>query len=129
VARACSIIAGVTLSLLVPAVPALAQPTSDIQRCLQEKAPDLVISHCGRAFRSTQLSHSERTGGHLARGRAYFARGAYDRAIRDFDEAIKLSPGFTEVYSARGAAYVRKGEHDRAIQDLNEAVRQNPDFA
>ncbi|HMB34916.1 MAG TPA: hypothetical protein VKV41_12840, partial [Methylomirabilota bacterium] len=54
--------------LLGAAAPALAQATSDIQRCLTEKEPDAVINYCGRAFRSAQLSHSNRSEGHLARG-------------------------------------------------------------
>ena len=106
-----------------------AQSSGDAQKCMDERAPDLVINYCGRVIRSGQPSISDRSNAHLARGRAYFARGAYDRAIQDFDSALRLSPSFTDVYSARGAAYIRKGQPDRAIQDLDQAIRANPDFA
>src|SRR6266478_2991580 len=94
-----------------------AQLYGDAQKCMDEKAPDLVINYCGRVIRSAQPSIADRSNAHLARGRAYFARGAYDRAIQDFDSALRLSPSFTDVYSARGAANLRKCQPVSASRD------------
>jgi len=65
-------------------------------------------------------------------GRAYFSRGlAYricgdlDRAIADYNVAIKLETG-GHVYAHRGVAYARKGELDKAIADYTEAIRFDP---
>jgi tetratricopeptide (TPR) repeat protein len=72
---------------------------------------------------------------------AYFKRGLYyavgdagtgrdyDRAIADFDQAIKLDPGRTEYYSARGDACSNKGDDDRAIADYGEVLKLKPDDA
>jgi serine/threonine-protein kinase len=52
----------------------------------------------------------------------YLAR-RYDEAIRQFDRALELDPGFTIAHCRRAFAYARKGMLAPAIQDL-EQVRQ-----
>jgi tetratricopeptide (TPR) repeat protein len=53
----------------------------------------------------------------------------FDRAIEDFNQAIRLNPNHTEALSNRGAAYNGKGQYDRAIEDFNQAIRLNPNLA
>ena len=53
----------------------------------------------------------------------------YARAIKDFDEAIRLRGDDAIYVRGRGWAYYRKGEYDRAIDDLDQAIRLNPDDA
>src|SRR5262249_43553874 len=62
------------------------------------------------------------------RGWAYIAKGEFERAIRDLDEAIRLNPRLATAYDKRGWAYAAKGDNDRAIADLSEAVRISPRF-
>ena len=42
------------------------------------------------------------------RGIAYRNQGKYDRAIADFDEAIKLKPDYAVAMYNRGTAYLRQ---------------------
>ncbi|WP_240537995.1 tetratricopeptide repeat protein [Bradyrhizobium japonicum] len=58
-----------------------------------------------------------------ARGGAYAAKGDFDRAIADYDEAIRLNPRDKEAISARGNAYKTKGDFDRAIADYDQAAQ------
>jgi tetratricopeptide (TPR) repeat protein len=62
------------------------------------------------------------------RGIHYSRKGEYDRAIPDFDEAIRLDPKFAQAYNNRGIAYNNKGSYDHAIADFDEAIRLNPKF-
>ena len=55
------------------------------------------------------------------RGDAWQARKDYDRAIADYDAALKLDPKFQRAYNNRGAAWRRKGDRGRALQDYAEA--------
>jgi tetratricopeptide (TPR) repeat protein len=63
------------------------------------------------------------------RGRDYLLKGDLDRAIKDYDEAIRLDPNFAIAYINRGIAYNSKGNPYRAIADYNEAIRLDPNMA
>jgi tetratricopeptide (TPR) repeat protein len=53
----------------------------------------------------------------------------YDRAIADFDQAIRLDPTKTEYYAARGDAYGNKGDDGRAVADYDQVLKLKPDDA
>src|SRR5258708_5184201 len=55
--------------------------------------------------------------------------GKYDRAIEDYNEALRLKPDFAEAFSDRGAAWYFKGEYQKAIADYDEAIRLEPNRA
>jgi tetratricopeptide (TPR) repeat protein len=63
---------------------------------------------------------------YVNRGAAYAGKGDLDRAIADFDDAIRRDPKFAGAYFNRGSAYQVKGDLDRAIADFNEAIRLDP---
>jgi len=60
------------------------------------------------------------------RGAAYNERGDNDRAIADYNEAIRLDPKRAKAFIGRGSAYSDKGDNDRAIADYSEAIRLDP---
>ena len=64
-----------------------------------------------------------------SRGLAYRHKGDNDRAIEDFNQALRVNPSNAEVYYSRGRAYADKGDNDRAIQDCDQALRTNPTYA
>ena len=55
--------------------------------------------------------------------------GHPDEGIKDFDEVIRLKPGYAAAYSERGNIWRMKGDLSRALTDLNIAVRLDPDDA
>ena len=57
------------------------------------------------------------------------ARLTEERAIEDWDEAIRLDPQDADAYNNRGIAYHDLGEYQRAIEDYDEAIRLNPQAA
>jgi tetratricopeptide (TPR) repeat protein len=59
------------------------------------------------------------------RGIAYYTMGQYQRAIKDYDEAIRLK---LNIYAVRGIAYREMGQYQRAIKDFDEAIRLKPDL-
>ena len=66
------------------------------------------------------------------RGEAYLRKGDYNRAIFDYDQALRINPNFYKVYTFydnRGAAYLMKGDYERAIADFHQALRIKPNDA
>ena len=51
------------------------------------------------------------------------------RAIEDYDEAIRLNPQYIEAYGNRGFAYLNLGQFEAAIGDYSEAIRLDPRYA
>ena len=65
----------------------------------------------------------------LRSGNRHFQQGKYDKAIEDYDEAIRINPESAEAYYNRGTTKDMLGRHEEAIADYNEAIRINPEFA
>ena len=84
------------------------------------------IDGCSRVIASGDYLGKNAAWAYHGRGRAYKAKGAYDRAIVDYNEAIELDPENASAYDDRGIAYKNKGDYDRAIADYNEAIRLEP---
>jgi tetratricopeptide (TPR) repeat protein len=59
------------------------------------------------------------------RGWSWHIKDDLDKAIKDFDEAVRLDPR-AFAFINRGVALGRKGEFDKAIADFNEAIRVDP---
>ena len=66
---------------------------------------------------------------YYSRGWDFYNRQDYDRAISEYNEAIKLEPDNATYYFARGVAYLDTNDYDKAISDYNEAIRLEPDNA
>lgn len=62
----------------------------------------------------------------LQRGMTYASTGEWEKAIRDFDEVIRLQPTNAVAYGIRGTAYYSTGDFDRAIKDFDQALRLDP---
>ncbi len=129
-----------TISLLVILVFPLAlagaargQSNDDADRCYQASLEgssislDLGIHYCTRAIQSGQLSDENLAITFNNRGSKYTRKGEFNRAIRDYDQAILLKPDYENAFANRCEAYAHSGEPDRAMQDCNRAISLNPD--
>ena len=50
----------------------------------------------------------------------------YEKAIADYNEAIRLDPKMAAAYTQRGYAWEAKKDYEKAIADYTEAIRLNP---
>ena len=65
---------------------------------------------------------------HNMLGRAWFAQGRMDEAIREFQEVVRLNPGFAEAYNILGRAFDAEGRVDEAIACYQKALEIRPDY-
>ncbi|MBI2713815.1 MAG: tetratricopeptide repeat protein [Rhizobiales bacterium] len=90
---------------------------------------DQTISGCTADIQSGRFSGKNLAVKFSNRGLAYNDKGQTDRAIQDYDQAIRLNPNYANAFYNRGNAYDDKGQTDRAIQDYDQAIKLNPNHA
>jgi tetratricopeptide (TPR) repeat protein len=62
----------------------------------------------------------------VARGVECAAKGQFDLAVADFEEAIRLDPKCADAFYNRANAYAEQRQYDRAIADYDAAIKLNP---
>ena len=63
---------------------------------------------------------------HYAAGRLYELRQEVERAIAEYEAALKIDPGQAELASKLGAEYLRRKQNDKALAVLARAAVANP---
>ena len=91
---------------------------------------DASIAGCTNVLsRGKRETQSDRATAYNNRGWSYSQKDDHDRAIADYDEAIRLDPNFALAFVNRGWSYERKRQYDRALADYNEAIRADPKYS
>jgi tetratricopeptide (TPR) repeat protein len=103
----------------------MAADNRDLGDCNQRTDYDRQISGCSRAL-SWMKPANERARIHTLRGMAWTNKEQFNRAIEDYDQAIRLDPNYLWSWVNRAEAWYRKGETARAFADLEQAARLDP---
>jgi tetratricopeptide (TPR) repeat protein len=122
------IVIGAVLAAITLLSPAMAASERDRRDCGGDD-PARMIRGCTQVIEDASESLSNRALALYMRGLAYVTKGDPDRAITDYNEAIRLNPNNGLTFNERGLAYKAKDDLDRALADFNEAVRLNSDNA
>ena len=121
------VIAAVILVLL--AAPARAAPAKDTADCEQMTNPALKIAACTKVLQSGKPANDAKAAAYHHRGVGHLLQQNFDRAIVEFNEALKLDRTYKRSYNSRGNAWKGKGELDLAVADYNEAIHLDPEFS
>ena len=62
----------------------------------------------------------------MNRGMAYAQLDENQRAIQDFEQAVRLNPNLPGVYAGWGRALMAMGEPEEAIRYFHEAILLDP---
>lgn len=100
------------------------QPTAFGWLCLNQ--PKQAIAACTKIINSKKETKEDRAWAYSNRGVLYDTNGDLDRALADYNEAIRLDPKFADAYRNRGDIWLYRGAYDRAMSDLDAAIRLNP---
>ena len=85
-------------------------------------ALDQAVDYCTNRIRANSGVASH----YLHRGSVWDAKGEYDIALADYNEAIRLDPNLAVAYYDRGNVWFDMQEYDKALADYNEAIRLDP---
>ena len=121
--------------LVACAFPSFAQSQDyqqQLKRCGIPKPPLPLpveaIEACTAVIDSGQATPAIVAEALVNRGGVYRGRhNDIDRALADYDQAIRIMPNFASAFVTRGFAYLfERRDPDRAITDFNEAIRLDP---
>ncbi len=138
-----SLIAGAVLAFVLLAVPRHAvyaatgtEPSAgqqvDAAPCMAAVAAgddDGIIAVCGLLVDNDRTPKADRIKALLARAAAFDRKDRIDRAIGDYDAALRLDSTLADVFNARGELWRRKGDRPRALADFGVAIKLNPNHA
>jgi tetratricopeptide (TPR) repeat protein len=120
------LVAGASGAALIS--PAGAQSSEQIRNwCFEDATEDQTIQGCTAVIKANRETPQDLANSYFNRGSAYAGKFQYERAIQDYDQAIKLVAGFSRAFQHRGLAYAKKRQFARAIQDYDQAIKLKPD--
>jgi tetratricopeptide (TPR) repeat protein len=118
------------VAMVVPLIgTAHAQTSPTWQRCINEPRQvetDEQIAACTTLIDGGQESRTNLAAAHVNRGIALRRKGDSDKALADYDEAVRLQPDVATAFNGRGGIYNDRKEYDRAIAQFDEALRLRP---
>jgi tetratricopeptide (TPR) repeat protein len=116
-------------AMLSSASPSPAQTLQD-RHCTgkPDVADDQQIAGCSDAIKSGSFAGKDLAAALSNRGRAYYNKNDFDRAMADFDQAIATDPGTALLFYRRSALYFFRKDYDRAIDDSTRALALDPDY-
>jgi tetratricopeptide (TPR) repeat protein len=106
-----------------------ADPAVDAAPCntaINSQVDDAVISVCDALIDNDKTERADRLRALLARGAAYQRRDDIDRAIADYDVALRLDPKLADIFNTRGELHRGKGDRQRALADFGAALKIDP---
>ncbi|HZE55424.1 MAG TPA: caspase family protein [Bradyrhizobium sp.] len=114
--------------LLPPEKPAQNPPKADATPLPAPQQPSLADDPTIKSLTARLADNPDDAGALYRRGQVYASKGAYDLAIKDFDNSLRLNPKDVEAYNNRCWARTVIGELLSALRDCNEALRLRPNF-
>ena len=117
------------IAMLAAVTPAHAMSANDKSDCEQVTNPGVKIAACTRILAGGNLPNDTKSFGHHHRGLGLLLQQNFDRAIVEFNEALRADPTNIRSLNSRGNAWRGKGELDNAIADYDAAIKLDPNFA
>jgi tetratricopeptide (TPR) repeat protein len=128
-ATACLLWTGLPDGAFATGTDSSTDPQADPAPCVAAVVADdadKTIAICGALIDNEKTLKGDRVKALIARAVAYDRKDLIDRAIGDYDTALRLDPTLADIFNARGELWRRKGDRPRALQDFGAAIKLNP---
>jgi tetratricopeptide (TPR) repeat protein len=106
------------------------EPEVDPAPCLAAASAgddDRIVTVCGALIDDDKTAKDDRVKALIARAAVFVRRDQIDRAIADYDSALRADGSLADIYNARGELWRRKGDRPKALRDFGAAIKLNPD--
>jgi tetratricopeptide (TPR) repeat protein len=87
---------------------------------------DVISFSAALNFFNNEVRRNPSAQAYAIRGKIWHAKHEHDKALADWQEAIRRGPSDPLAYVERGAAWFDEKQYDKAIADCNEALRLDP---
>jgi tetratricopeptide (TPR) repeat protein len=128
-----AIAAVISAAPLDRALAATTEPSAAVQPdpapCVAAAAAtddDQTVAVCGALIDNEKTLKADRIKALVARAGAFGRKDQIDRAIGDYDVALRLDPAMADIFNARGELWRKKGDRPRALQDFGAALKLRP---
>ena len=119
-------------SVLVPALVIAASRAAGEDDALAQcggRDPEIAIKACTVLIETGRVDSENLPRIIAQRADAHANKFDYDRAIKDYNHAIKLRPEFWIAFDGRGLAHANRLNFELAIKDYDQAIKLKPDAA
>lgn len=106
-------------------VAALATVDDPMLDCLSEDN-QRRISGCSTLLDTPGLPEEQRSLAHGMRALAYSLLGLFDKALQDYDQALKINPDYPLALNNRAWSYYKLGRPRDGIADVEKALQISP---
>jgi tetratricopeptide (TPR) repeat protein len=100
-----------------------------LSSALQNQDLALALSDCNAALRTADKKNQNYSDLFVDRGLVHLRQGNYDKAIADFDDALKMMPENARALYARAVAESRKDKKKDSASDVEAATQLAPEVA
>jgi tetratricopeptide (TPR) repeat protein len=108
-------------------------PAAMAGRCLssalQNQGLSAALSDCNAAMHRVDKKNEHYSHLYVSRGLVRLRQGEYDKALADFNDALKMTPKNARALYARGVAESRKNDRKQSAADLEAAAQIEPQVA
>lgn len=110
-------------------VPALAEPGRQVNGDCFENDNERRISGCTELLGKENLAPEVAALAYATRALGYSLRGEYDKAIPDYDRALRINPYFAVALNNRAWALYKSGRTEAGMADIQRALALSPGSA
>lgn len=107
-------------------IPAI-DPAPCLAAILANNDDDGILTECGTLIDNEKTAKADRLKALVARAGVLARKDQADRAIADYDVALRLDSTQADVFNSRGELWLKKGERPKALADFSAALKLNPD--
>ena len=90
---------------------------------------DETAQRAKEKFKKKQRRPRSRYQKHMTKAHHYFRDKKYDKALEQYNLAIRSEPGKSNPYYWRGQVLARLGKHELAIEDMSKVLQLDPSYS